>query len=658
MAPGGELLRTPDEPALRVRPDIWARGRITELLQKATPEQRQRLEEEIGRRRKALQGRKDVEGLRAFVALFGTETAVGREARLELARRLVEKEDYAAADQLLQGLRRQRGDTALAARAVLELARMRARRGLLADAVHYYRILARDFPRTEVEGKKTGAEFFEELQTDKRYLSFLQEAPPAFPAGRLKAAEEKGSFPYSNQVYHFPQRGERLPFFVSNRLALHLGLHKLQLLDAATEEERWGTTLTRTNFQQLLLGNGQPHRVEFPFQNVGHLVVLPLGETVCGIDPVGRRKLWEKDLTGTANVARLPPRVVSYGAEAPDGSLRVTYADGWVQRLGAPLALTPTVLCLPTRAGLEGIDPLTGQVLWAREDVPGNADVFADERTAFVVTLGPDDRPRAARAFRLDDGREVRVPDFAGAYGNRLRTAGHHILVSDTDAGRVRLRLYDVRAGKDVWERTYAPRSVVLRSAAPGLAGVAEPDGTVHVLGTDGAELLKAKVKPEHLAGVAEAHLLADRDSFYVACVRPAEAAVAAFGGVRPNLVSGTGLRALPVNGTVYAFTRSTGKLRWYSEMPNQTLVLNHFGELPLLLFTATYQKWMIKGEARSVEQVTAAYALEKRTGKRLYDIEVLPRGMQFHTLKVDTAGGSVDLVGHQLKISFTVAGK
>jgi outer membrane protein assembly factor BamB len=50
-APPHDLLPAPDDPNVRVAPDAWARGRITTLLKRATPEQRKRLEEEIEKRR-------------------------------------------------------------------------------------------------------------------------------------------------------------------------------------------------------------------------------------------------------------------------------------------------------------------------------------------------------------------------------------------------------------------------------------------------------------------------------------------------------------------------------------------------------------------------------------------------------------------------------
>jgi tetratricopeptide (TPR) repeat protein len=47
-----QLMPAPDDPAVKVAPDAWARGRVTELLKRATPAQRKQLEEAIEKRRK------------------------------------------------------------------------------------------------------------------------------------------------------------------------------------------------------------------------------------------------------------------------------------------------------------------------------------------------------------------------------------------------------------------------------------------------------------------------------------------------------------------------------------------------------------------------------------------------------------------------------
>jgi hypothetical protein len=51
-APPNQLLPAPDDPAVRVAPEVWARGHIQALFKRATPEQRKQLEEEIEKRLK------------------------------------------------------------------------------------------------------------------------------------------------------------------------------------------------------------------------------------------------------------------------------------------------------------------------------------------------------------------------------------------------------------------------------------------------------------------------------------------------------------------------------------------------------------------------------------------------------------------------------
>ncbi len=661
-----ELISVVDEPAVKAAPDVWSQGRIAAMVAKAKPEHRKPLEDMIQQKWAELHKSQDVDvnEVRNFVKVFGSLFDVGKEARLYLAERLMEERGPDAlleAEQQLALLRGPKEKPELAARAVEAMARLCTRKGLLEDAAYYYDVLGRKYADVVVRDGMTGARLLQELATDKRFLPYL-ERPAALKArGKITATEERGSFPSANQVYHFPQAGEPLPFFKRNRLALHFGYSKFQVLDGSSGEERWGTSLPRTMFQQMLYNNGQSGQVRFPFQNVGHLVVVPVGHLVFGIDPVGQRKLWERDLVGTTGVGQTPngPQYTQIVADPRDGSLHIFYQDGWMQRLGGVGNLEGAALFLQTHDALVALDPLTGRVLWTRSDVGTRNHIFSDEDHVYVVEVDTAGNPSATRAFRAYDGVTVRVPDFTAVYAKRVRLVGRNVLASTTDArNQLSLRLYDVAAGKDLWSQNYPAGSLPLNAVEGDYAGAVEPNGRVHV--TDlrsGKEVLSAEMKAEHLAGVQQLHLLADADYFYVACVKPTDGNITAFGGVRSNLMPGTGMRALPVNGEVYAFAKGGTKYKWYASMPDQMLVLDRFEELPVLLFTSTYQQWVINGAARHVKQETKAASIEKRTGKRLYDNPNLPNGMQFHTLHVDARAGTVDFTGYQLKITHHLNG-
>jgi WD40 repeat protein len=73
-----DTIPAPDDPALRVRPDVWAKARVADLLKNADAGQRKQLDEEIDKLRKKLKDTNDREGQRRFNTLFG-DTGPGRE---------------------------------------------------------------------------------------------------------------------------------------------------------------------------------------------------------------------------------------------------------------------------------------------------------------------------------------------------------------------------------------------------------------------------------------------------------------------------------------------------------------------------------------------------------------------------------------------------
>jgi len=183
----GDLVPAPDDPALRVSLPVWAQGRIQELLAVKNDKVRRQLEEAIDKRWKVVGDRKDVPGLRAIAETFGTAPR-GREARLLLAQQLIKDREFTAALGQLEILRHQKADLPLAGRAVLALAEMFTERGRFREAVSYYEILKRDFSKIKVHEGKTGAELYEELTTDKRFLPFLE--GEAIPNGKLKELDK------------------------------------------------------------------------------------------------------------------------------------------------------------------------------------------------------------------------------------------------------------------------------------------------------------------------------------------------------------------------------------------------------------------------------------------------------------------------------------
>jgi hypothetical protein len=165
--------------------------------------------------------------------------------------------------------------------------------------------------------------------------------------------------------------------------------------------------------------------------------------------------------------------------------------------------------------------------------------------------------------------------------------------------------------------------------------------------------VLQTRVAVNDLEKITEAHLLQDSERFYLTLHRPPDPAVNPWGGPWPNVING--IRCIPVNGTVHAFERASGKLKWKVETANQMLLVEQFQDLPILLFTARSQRAANAAgginRGGGIMQVAATKSFDKRTGKLLYDKEQNNQANQFYALNVNVRTGTIELVGYNIKI-------
>src|SRR5262249_50468717 len=126
------------------------------------------------------------------------------------------------------------------------------------------------------------------------------------------------------------------------------------------------------------------------------------------------------------------------------------------------------------------------------------------------------------------------------------------------------------------------------------------------------------------------------------------------------GLMPGSGMRSIPVNGYFYAFHKNTGKVHWVSagELREQMLVLEHFHEMPVVMFTARHgvdgnAAGFVGGRGRNMNQMSTSFlSIDKRTGKRVCDPDEFPNNMMFFALNMDLRLGKIDLLGQGVKIT------
>jgi outer membrane protein assembly factor BamB len=665
-----ELVSTVDDPNTKSRPDVWSRGRINGMLDRADPEQRKLLEAAIEKRWDTVRGGTDLEALRRFISIFGTNLKVGREAQLQLAERLLasgKSDDLTEAETRLQGLGLspdvRRHDPPVAAKALEAMIRVYLKRGLYEDAVGFYKQLGTEFASVPVRDGKTGADLLKELYTDKRFLPYLE--PAGVPwKGSIRTDDRPGVPTAAQRTFSIEPEGEVLPpFFQRHRLVIdsntggNQGL-TLRLLDRATGEEQWKqANLPAAQYMTNPYGVGYVPNNNLAMPRfahaAGHTLVLHLNQFIIAYNLAERREVWRYSLFGK-NLALSGTGPNGFAVDQHDSRIiDVPHAVGENEKLGGIGLVTGTYVILltkeGTKEGLVALDPTrpgpTASVLWTKADVPMSADLFGDEEHVYVVEPGGDKPPTAVRALRAADGVTVPVADFSRLYQRRIRAEGRCILLQeDEPQGGKALRLYDVQTARNVWQRRFSAGAVVVQCHDPGLTAVIEKDNAMTLMSArTGAVLFKSIILPEHAADLEGATLIGDRDHYYLALSRRPD------GGLAWHACTALGTRALRVNGPVYALSRASGKLEWVCDfVPHQMMLMEQVEDLPVLLFAANYSQ-SNRGFERSMAKVTV---VDKRTGKLIYDKEFTPH-QHFHTLKIDPRAGLIELVRPDVRIQF-----
>jgi hypothetical protein len=508
----------------------------------------------------------------------------------------------------------------------------------------------------------------DELATDKRFIGLVEEHRPMMK-GRfaLHFEEERVETP-ERPGFTFAPLGEAPPYFRQHGLTLFE--NELRIWDRETGRHQFRLRLPRAGFERIGYNFALGHQVGLGHQNLGHISILNLGAQVAAIDPLGEKVLWHHDVLGLGNAVpdsravdyidediKFPPRKpralvptppVEYGK---DDSARITYGTAGSLRLGGGVPLTPARLCLPTKRCLVALDPLTGAVCWLRTDVPQDCRLFDDGRHVFVVQFKPDGKVAGTAGYRLDDGAPVRIKDFAALYEKRLSIVDGRLLVWEQEAGNAPvLRLYDAATGKDDWRQEFLVGALPIRCEEPGLTGMVEPNGNVTVW----AARTKTPVMSCRLPAsdgenrVMAYRLVGDADNFYLASERLRAEDV--LSEPRPLFLPWAGLRAIPVNGNLYAFRRNTGQLIWYNELRNQMLLLAGIERLPMLVLASRY--WMRIGKAplRAGHLASEIRAIAKQNGKLWYHGE--SASTFFHTIRMNQGTGKVELRDRGMKVS------
>jgi hypothetical protein len=650
----------PDEPNIRMLPDVWARGRIENMIRKSTdPNAKKILEDRVQKEWDTVKEGIDLTRLRQFVTVFGPYFSVGAEAQFLLADKLLEthnEADSREAQSLLAQLRVTADEAAIRARAIESLARYMIKNQLMEDAVGLYMQLGKEYPNVAIRNGKTGSDYMTDLLTDKRLLPYLE--PSRYPMPTRVKAEQREPSPGGNFAAQFEiePSGDFFPMYRRYRFAIDQfqsgdGTWTLKAFDRAT------------NIEKCKFSGLTPPQIynagSIPFskfvQGNGHLLIVQLGSWIYCLDLAEKRERWRTNLLGgdrdAPGVNANPPI-----QNEVDGDFVAKYDDGFIITLGKATVLQPGYAALLTRDGLEVVEPLTRRLLWIRRGIPTRTHLYGDARYIVLVETDPLKKPVSTKLLRAVDGIPVEGSPDSGrvlALAKSYQIIGKNALLVEGTADQPRsVRLYDLATGKDIWKKEYDSKAVPIKTLGQEFCGYIKANGDAEILETrTGRVVITLKIDAKNLVADVKpciaGQLFIDADRFYLILDR--DPGIPSTNGSTRQPVYNNTIRTTPVNGPLYAFDKLSGKRLWsYGDglglLENQMLILEQFSELPVIMIAGPMQN--------QTRQFTyPVVILEKARGRIIFERPIQYNGNFFHNINVDAKNGTIQLNRFDMQI-------
>jgi hypothetical protein len=434
------------------RTERWLQARFGELLSVADADQRAMMDAAIGPWRNEALEQGEVSSLRRFLRYFDTHPWAG-EIRLRLAERLIETGELTEAELLLSSLELQ--DERLRREAGVQLVLLLEKGRQYDDALRQYRVLAERWADVECRDGKTGRQLYEEARQRAEFREAVARVEP-WPSGHVEVSEspeQANRYPSYRRVFTCQTR--QRSFGAPVGMQVLYDQHPNQLI----VRDGFGNTVQTVN-----LGARRLNTADFSLIHVrmhGHLLLVSVGMELLAIDlmqaarnPSAAVKWRQELIRPTQGTVIYQTQVNVHMLRHPWGDTRRVFADRDKSLIGVTGPLTHRGLFYMNLRELVCADPVTGETIWSRTNMPIGSDVFGDDELIFVVPPSS----RQAHVFRALDGqdmgtREVDELDY------RWTTSGRQVLAwSQSSATEpLTLRLYDAWTGEEHWREEVPP---------------------------------------------------------------------------------------------------------------------------------------------------------------------------------------------------------
>lgn len=592
-----------------VRRDRWVQARMKDLREHASADDLAQIEERLRAQLDTARQAASTDMLRRFVDHFGSHPLAddAREALLARSGAV----DTKLEEELLLRQLEQSSDTNRSAHAVARLARLLHDANRDGESASYVERLQGPLAKVVCLDGKTGGDLVQSWFGERRPQAITPLA--TWAKGKVEVERGNGSnLQQGMQSFPIDIRGPAGPFFAGWTIE-HV-YHPQQSLVARDRlgREQWRVNITDpTNrngffFQQQALNS---------IRTDGHLLVASLGFQLIGIDALGApgkdgpRVLWRQELLDPSSQATggMNWRQVNL----PWGAPRVWAFDGQGRPLGATGPLSRDGICFQRLRNLICVHPLTGKTVWTRYGIPSGSELFGDDEYVFVVASSGNERTNAnvdqeATVYRMLDGHELgkrKVPPLE----QRLIAFGRQVLTWTTqDKPKVTLR--DLWTEKVLWTREFVAGAKPWPIGDEAVA-VLQKNGEFVVLDAlTGTPTIEVPLREEPNLSEIAVHRSGERDFLFVN--RPPKNG----DGFAVHFVPQQGQGIASLNGWVYAFDRSSGKLLWERAVERRSVEHHQPPDLPVLVLAS-----MLNSPAGGTQQV-GVLCLDKRDGRVVLD--------------------------------------
>lgn len=590
------------ENVLHVRRDRWAQGVIADVLAQADKPTRPKLDALLEERRQQASDSLDAFALQSLAEQLSC-LPMGRELRMQLSGRTSSGVGYLKTSLALREIAHG-SDRVAAAQAWYRLALLHDFRSEPLDAADCYRELRDHFADVKLPDGHSSSEWLADVTPDSLIGRVLANGPrDPWPNQLLKVTPQDE--PHDDIYSYLIPVESRDSFWRRMSVSVERQGKKVRFTGSG-QRGLWELPLPASN---------SPFQHDFGTHRgwgLGPMLVLQVGDSLFGIQPLDERGETNAKVLWTVTAG-------PYDESGPNQMLPAQlgvrldasrHLDRHEQPVLDVVHASAGLLCYRTRNRLIAIDPMSGERLWTRRQLPPQVSVSGDGER-IVLRLQATHEIETRRGFdgkllsrRIDES----DPNTIIFEQGRLRLSSS-VGKSDEALAVTKLRGGDVVSGELRWQREHPAGSIVLRIDETRF-GVIEPAGTLRFVSLiDGRDLSKHDVElPKPLSA---AHAFADDLRLYVILSRP----VTEISWLNTQQDRGS-YRRLMLNGWVLAFERQSLKPLWTIPAKNLPFAVDQPNDLPF--FVLPYKR-PSDDSADGQHSDGVLHLIDKRTGKEVF---------------------------------------